>query len=135
MDSITQYVLEHLNNQGLSYTESLNQSNYNAYKTQLLTIITNINDTILKNTGYNLSANLTNNCSPAPGSYGPNPNVKIGYLILQNNTDNGDYVTINIQFSSVFKISTSGGANKKTNRRSKKSKRTKRKNTCKYRMK
>jgi len=134
MDSIKQKVLEYLNNQKLSYTESLDQKNYNAYKTNLQSIIKDINNNI-NNTGYNLSANFTNICSSVANSFGSNvSNPKIVTLVLQNNKDSNDYVTISIEFVSFFTISTPtyGGANKKSKRMTK---RTKRKHTRKYRMK
>ena len=124
MDSIKKDVLNYLNSEvnieKLSYTESLNQENYNAYKTNLQRIIQDINVTIIKDSQYQVRAIFTNIC--------PDVN-KIGNLILENKNNLMERATINIKFFTRFEIPQSGGANKKTKRRTKKSKRTKRKHS------
>ena len=122
MDSIKQDVLNYLNGKKLSYIESFNQENYNAYKTNLQRIIQDIN-TEINPKGYSLLKMTTSICSAAPTSYGgipANPTEKIYGLILQNDDNDNERATINIQFSSGFGIiPPSGGANKKSKRRTK----------------
>lgn len=138
-ESVLTYVITRLNTGDLSY--DLN-SNYTVFFKNLKKLCDDINENI-KTQNYQIDLVPNTNDPTHIVLYNTRkPAVTTGVEDIDEMEldDHDDYdisysAKIYINFKPSFKIDSNGGANKKTKRRSKMSKRTKRKNTRKYRMK